>query len=115
MIRRHPILSVLTLLLVALALVGWQNRVYLAAFPGIIGAYTAKEYCSCRYVMGNSADYCRAYTQQYVPISGFLDDEAHKRVTARGLGTTQTAAWLGVREGCRLMSQADDLPDSGSH
>ena len=61
MIRRHPILSVLVLLIVALAVVIWQNRIHLAAFPGIIGAYTAKEYCSCRYVMGNSADYCQAY------------------------------------------------------
>ena len=32
--------------------VAWQNRIHLAAFPAIIGAYTAKEYCSCRYVMG---------------------------------------------------------------
>ena len=91
--------------------VAWQNRIHLAAFPAIIGAYTAKEYCSCRYVMGNSADYCRAYTQQYVPISGFFDDEARRRVTARGLGSTQTAAWLGPREGCRLMPEADRLPD----
>lgn len=111
MIRRHPVLTALLLLLLLLVATAWQNRVYLAAFPGIIGAYTAKEYCSCRYVMGNSADYCRAYTKQYVPTSAFLDDEAHKRVTARGLGSTQTAAWLGAREGCRLMPQADALPN----
>ncbi|AGI25951.1 amidase [Pseudomonas sp. MT3] len=110
MIRRHPILTALVLLLLMLAATAWQNRIHLAAFPGIIGAYTAKEYCSCRYVMGNSADYCRAYTQQYVPISALLDDEARKRVTARGLGSTQTAAWLGAREGCQLMPQADELP-----
>lgn len=115
MIRRHPILTALVLLLLALVTTVWQNRIHLVAFPGIIGAYTAKEYCSCRYVMGNSADYCRAYTKQYVPTSAFLDDEAHKRVTARGLGSTQTATWLGAREGCQLMPQADDLPESGSH
>ncbi|MGC3702153.1 amidase, partial [Pseudomonas aeruginosa] len=74
-------------LLAALAC-AWQNRIHLAAFPAIIAAYTAKEYCSCRYVMGISADYCRAYTQQYVPISAFFDDEALRRVTARGLGST---------------------------
>ncbi|PKJ67020.1 amidase, partial [Klebsiella sp. X1-16S-Nf21] len=112
MIRRHPILPALVLLLLALVTTAWQNRVHLAAFPGIIGAYTAKEYCSCRYVMGNSADYCRAYTQQYVPTSGFFDDEARKRVTARGLGSTQTAAWLSAREGCQLRPQADALPES---
>ncbi|EPR1355388.1 amidase, partial [Pseudomonas aeruginosa] len=27
------------------------------------------------------------------------------------LGSTQTAAWLGPREGCRLMPEADRLPD----
>lgn len=115
MIRRHPILTALVLLLLALVTTAWQNRLHLAAFPGIIGAYTAKEYCSCRYVTGNSEDYCRAYTKQYVPTSAFLDDEARKRVTARGLGSTQTAAWLGAREGCQLMPQAYDLPESGSH
>lgn len=115
MIHRHPILTALVLLLLPLVTTAWQNRIHLAAFPRIIGAYTAKEYCSCRYVMGNSADYCRAYTKQYVPTSAFLDDEARKRVTARGLGSTQTAAWLGVREGCQLMPQADELPESGNH
>ncbi|EOQ81541.1 hypothetical protein K652_06073 [Pseudomonas aeruginosa VRFPA02] len=110
MIRRHPLLFLFVLGLLAALAWAWQNRIHLAAFPAIIGAYTAKEYCSCRYVMGNSADYCRAYTQQYVPISGFFDDEARRRVTARGLGSTQTAAWLGPprdagscprRTGCR--------------
>ena len=36
-----------------MALLGWSNRAHVAAFPGIIGAYSAKEYCSCRYVSGN--------------------------------------------------------------
>jgi hypothetical protein len=46
---------------------------------------------------------------QYVPLSGFFDDAAHKRVTARGLGSTHTAQWLGPREGCQLLPQAADL------
>jgi len=112
MIRRHPLVSLLLLILIALLLLGWQQRAELAAFPDIIGAYTAKEYCSCRYVSGNSAAYCQAYIQQYVPISGFFDDEVHKRVTARGLGRTHSAAWLSPREGCRLLSTADALPGS---
>ena len=115
MMRRHPFISVLLVLFIALLGWVWHERVNLQAFPDIIAAYTAKEYCSCRYVMGNSADYCQAYTKQYVPTSAFLDDEARKRVTARGLGSTQTAAWLGAREGCQLMPQADDLPESGNH
>ena len=79
MIRRHPILSVLALLLLLLLAWAWPNRAHLAAFPDIIGAYTAKEYCSCRYVSGNPAEYCAAYVEQYVPISAFHDDAERKR------------------------------------
>ncbi|HEX8596055.1 MAG TPA: amidase [Pseudomonas sp.] len=100
-IRRRPFSSVLLLLLLAVALLAWQNRVALVAFPGIISAYTAKEYCSCRYVMLNSADYCRAYVKQYVP-STLIDDAANKRVSANGLGRSASAAWQGERQGCRL-------------
>ncbi|MGL4316742.1 MAG: amidase [Pseudomonas sp.] len=110
MIKRRPFLSAFFLLLLGLALLGWSNRAHLAAFPGIVGAYSAKEYCSCRYVAGSPADYCVGYVKQYVPLSDFLDDAAHKRVTARGLGSSQTAAWLGPREGCQLQPQADPLP-----
>ncbi|MCW5505676.1 amidase, partial [Pseudomonas aeruginosa] len=53
MIRRHPLLFLFVLGLLAALAWAWQNRIHLAAFPAIIGAYTAKEYCSCRYVMGN--------------------------------------------------------------
>ncbi|MNF18029.1 hypothetical protein D3C80_2218910 [compost metagenome] len=49
------------------------------------------------------ADYCLGYVKQYVPINGFIDDTEHKRVTASGMGRSNTAAWLGARQGCRLM------------
>lgn len=103
MIRRHPLLSVLVLLLLVLLAWAWANRQHLAAFPDIIGAYTAKEYCSCRYVSGNPAAYCEGYVAQYVPIGSLLDDAAGKRVTASGLGRSHSAAWLGARQGCQLL------------
>lgn len=109
MIRRHPIRSALVLLLVLLLAWAWPNRAHLAAFPDIIGAYTAKEYCSCRYVSGNPAEYCAGYVKLYLPLSAFHDDAERKRVTARGLGSSQTAAWLDARQGCQLQSQADPL------
>jgi len=31
-------------------------------------------------------------------------------VTARGLGSTQSAQWLGPRQGCQLLPQAAPLP-----
>lgn len=111
MIRRRPFTSLLLLVVVLLLALAWSNRTHLQAFPGIIGAYSAKEYCSCRYVMNNPADYCLAYVEQYVPLSGFFDDEANKRVTARGLGSTQSAQWLSPRKGCQLLPEALPLPE----
>lgn len=102
-VRRRPFSSLLIVLLVLLSGWGWQERVALQAFPDIISAYTAKEYCSCRYVMNNPAEYCTAYVKQYLPTSGFFDDTASKRVTASGMGRSNTAAWLGERQGCRLL------------
>ncbi|NWD27019.1 amidase [Pseudomonas yamanorum] len=103
MIRRHPFISLLVLLLLALLGWVWHERVNLQAFPDIIAAYTAKEYCSCRYVEGNPADYCVGYVKQYVPTSAFADNPEKHSVTASGLGRTHSAQWLGQREGCRLL------------
>lgn len=102
LVRRRPLFSVLLLGLLVLLGWIWQQRVALQAFPDILGAYTAKEYCSCRYVMQQPADYCRAYVRQYLPTSGLLDDTQSRRVTASALGRTHHAVWLSAREGCRL-------------
>ena len=99
--RRRPIAGLLLLGITALALLAWPHRVALRAFPGIISAYTAKEYCSCRYVMNNSPAYCRGYVKQYLP-STLTDDPLRKRVQASGLGRSSSASWLGPRQGCRL-------------
>ncbi|MFP6847376.1 MAG: amidase [Pseudomonas sp.] len=112
MIRRRPFLSLLLLILLFLVALAWQNRVHLQAFPGIVGAYSAKEYCSCRYVANNPADYCKAYVTLYMPLSGFFDDAINKRVTARGLGSSQSAQWQGARQGCQLLPEAAPLPDA---
>ncbi|NQD95024.1 amidase [Pseudomonas sp. CrR25] len=112
MIRRRSLGRVVLLLVVLLGALAWQNRTHLQAFPGILGAYSAKEYCSCRYVMGQPADYCSVYVEQYLPLSGFADDPLNKRVTARGLGRSQSAQWLGPRQGCQLLPQAMPLPES---
>jgi hypothetical protein len=103
MIRRRPFSSLLILLLLAVLGWAWHERVNLQAFPDIIAAYTAKEYCSCRYVEGNPADYCVGYVKQYVPTSAFADNPEKHSVTASGLGRTHSAQWLSQREGCRLL------------
>ena len=100
--RRRPISSLLLILLLALLGWIWHERVALWAFPGIISAYTAKEYCSCRYVMNNDAEYCRGYVKQWLPTSGFVDDVASKQITVSGMGRSNSASWIGERQGCRL-------------
>lgn len=93
--------SVLLLLLVLFAW-GWYERENLWAFPDIISAYTAKEYCSCRYVMSNGAEYCRGYVKQWLPTSQFTDDPASKTITVSGMGRSNSAQWQSERQGCRL-------------
>ncbi|KIP94318.1 hypothetical protein [Pseudomonas fluorescens] len=81
---------------------GWYERENLWAFADIISAYTAKEYCSCRYVMNNEAGYCRGYVKQWLPTSGFTDDPSSKTITVSGMGRSNSAQWLSGRQGCRL-------------
>lgn len=88
-----------------LALLGWAwyERQALMDFPGILSAYSAKEYCSCRFVMGFDQAYCRDYVKQYLPLGLLEEDAAQRQVTAEGLGRRNQAAWQGAREGCRLL------------
>ncbi|MHC8321891.1 amidase [Pseudomonas sp. GB2N2] len=101
-VRRRPFSTLGLVLLIALLGWIWQERVALGAFPDIISGYTAKEYCSCRYVMNNPAEYCRSYVKQWFPTSDFMDDPAGKTVTVSGMGRSNSAQWVGERQGCRL-------------
>lgn len=100
--RRKWLFTLVSVFLVALMGWIWLERVALRAFPDIISAYTAKQYCSCRYVMEQPADYCRGYVKQSVPISDFLDTPEDKSVVVAGLGRSNSARWMGARQGCRL-------------
>ncbi|MDR0208386.1 MAG: amidase [Pseudomonas putida] len=92
----------LWLVVVLLAWV-WHERQALADFPGILSAYSAKEYCSCRFVMGFDEAYCRGYVKQYLPLGRLEEDSVQRQVLAEGLGRRNQAAWVGPREGCRLL------------
>lgn len=102
MIRRRPFSSLMIVLMLALLGWVWHERANLQAFPDIIAAYTAKEYCSCRYVQGNPAEYCQGYVKQYVPTSAFFDNTEKRLVIVSGLGRNHSAQWLDERQGCRL-------------
>ncbi|MDD0974478.1 amidase [Pseudomonas fontis] len=94
---------IVLLVLLVLGAWAWYERQALEDFPDILSAYSAKEYCSCRYVMGFDAAYCQGYVQQYLPLSRLEDEPPAQRVIAEGLGRRNTAVWLGPREGCRLL------------
>lgn len=94
---------VLLLVLPGLAFWAWYERQALADFPGILSAYSAKEYCSCRFVMGFEQAYCRGYVKQWLPLSLLEENTPQRHITAEGLGRRNQAAWLGPREGCRLL------------
>lgn len=98
---RKAFSRLLWLVVIVIAALVWQNRIALQAFPSIISAYTAKEYCSCRYVMDNPAAYCVGYVKQWVPGT-LSDDAASKTVSASGMGRTSTAVWKSQRQGCQL-------------
>ncbi|VVN35724.1 amidase [Pseudomonas fluorescens] len=102
LVRRRPFSTLWMILLIVVLGWIWQERVALWAFPDIISAYTAKEYCSCRYVMDNDAEYCHGYVKQWLPTSGFTEDATSKRVTVSGMGRSSSAVWVGERQGCRL-------------
>lgn len=93
----------LVVLLVALCSWTWHERQALADFPGILPAYSAKEYCSCRFVMGFEEAYCRGYVRQWLPLSRLEEDRELRRVTAVALGRHDQAQWQGQRAGCRLL------------
>jgi hypothetical protein len=100
-IRRRPFSSLALLVLIVLVGAIWHWRVQLQLFPSIISAYTAKEYCSCRFVMKAPVDYCHRYVKQWLP-STINEDSLSKRITATGMGRESTAQWEGPRQGCRL-------------
>jgi len=94
------------LLLLLLLLVGvwsWHERQALADFPGILSAYSAKEYCSCRFVMEFDVPYCQAYVGQYLPLSRLEENTQNRQVTAVGFGIERRARWQGAHEGCGLL------------
>ncbi|BBH47874.1 amidase [Pseudomonas sp. KU43P] len=92
-------------LLMVVVLLGWAwlERQALVDFPGILSAYSAKEYCSCRFVMGFEQAYCRAYVKQWLPLSELEENSQLRSVSAAGLGQDSRAAWQGAQEGCRLL------------
>ena len=69
-----------------------------------IGAnYGAKLACSCRYVMGQSEEYCRAWVRASPDVVKIRFDDEEKVVKARALGLVRSSAsWRGETQGCSI-------------
>jgi len=100
---RRALRVLVALLAVSLGWSAWQARQALADFPGILSAYSAKEYCSCRFVMGFDQAYCRGYVKQWLPLSSLEEDRQQRLVRATGLGQHNAATWQSAQAGCRLL------------
>lgn len=95
----------LVLLLLGLLYLAWllaNNWAQVRSVPHILSSFTAKEYCSCRYVMRRDEGFCRGFVEQWLAYDALEEDAAARRITARGLGITTTARFVDARTGCRL-------------
>jgi hypothetical protein len=89
-------------LVIAAGVLTVQNWQHIRAFPGVLPAFYAKEFCSCRFVVGQSVNFCHDYASQWLPISQFYLSEPKRCITVTALGQTRSAGFVNQREGCRL-------------
>lgn len=84
-----------------------SNKQHVDAFPSIVPAFFAKEYCSCRFVVGQDDAFCREVAHQVLEIQSLTVDETTKTVEVVGprilLGRQSRAQWIDERRGCRLV------------
>lgn len=74
------------------------------SFPHMIRAYTAKEYCSCRLVVGRSEAICKKDLSGIAKIMPLLKIENNGIVTSQGLfRQTAIAKYRGKELGCTLI------------
>lgn len=69
----------------------------------LLTSYTAKEACSCLFVLEQPADFCTVWTKQNPPLARIAIDREKKEVRASALVMWgATARFVDAREGCRL-------------
>ena len=69
----------------------------------LINAYTAKELCSCLFVMEQTEEYCRAWTKASPPIARPRIDYRAKRVSSSAaIIWGASARWVDAQAGCVL-------------
>jgi len=67
--------------------------------------YTAKEACSCAFVMDRDDDYCRAWVKASPSLATPSFDRARRRTRATALGVfAADAQWVDNQVGCALVT-----------
>jgi len=86
--------------LVLFLVLGDHNR-YRANDAEIVTAFTAKQTCSCVFVMKRSEDFCHGFARQDPEVTTTSIDRETKSVDVRALGFWHAKArFLDPRRGC---------------
>ncbi len=69
----------------------------------LLTAYSAKEMCSCLFVMGQTEDFCVRFTKQAPDVKTYRIDWDHKSIETQAILFWGARAHLrGPRQGCVL-------------
>jgi hypothetical protein len=78
------------------------GRVYRNDDLTLVTSYTAKETCSCLFVLEQPEEFCRTWTRYDPPVVAWTADQATKTVTATTLWVHARARRVSERDGCVL-------------
>ncbi len=97
------LLVVLTVLSSACATTVGHHRPYQTGDLKLVTAYTAKETCSCLFVMNQSEEFCRAWTKAAPNVASWKVDTAAKTVESSALlFWSGRARFVSDHDGCVL-------------
>lgn len=98
-----------TLSVFALCLAGCSeatSRTYDNSTLSLLVVHTAKDACTCRYVMGRTDAQCVNFVRASPDIASFTADDAKKEVSASVLaGWTARARFVSDHFGCELVEK----------
>ncbi len=95
--------SITGIIVIVLGLWIYANFEDLKYFPAIISSFTAKEMCSCLFVIEQKEPFCRRYVKQWLPVQKITIDRKKKIVKVKGLWITNEAKYINRRSGCVLV------------
>ena len=71
--------------------------------PYLLTRYMAKEYCSCRFVVGQSPKVCKNENKTIKFIFWVSENKEDKKITVRSIGGKAVAEFKDSHQGCLLL------------